>query len=133
MGFHHVALGCNDFDRSVAFYNGKLGLPATYGWGETPGRAILLAVGNGAFLELFERPDIQPCACGTDAPILHFAIASADVDAQIAIVRAEGLEVTVEPKDVTIPGVNGNADINVHLAFFKGPGGELVELFQVKE
>ena len=43
-------------------------------------------------------------------------------------VRAAGMPITVEPKDVTIP--SRPHALPLRLAFFKGPGGEVFELFQ---
>jgi len=135
-GFHHVALACQSFERSVEFYSKKLGFAPAYAWGEAPKRAVLLDVGNGGFLELFERTDAQTCACGPNcacSPFLHIALNCADVDAAIAIVKREGLEVTVEPKDVLLAGGKAKGGLDVRLAFFKGPDGEVVEFFHTKE
>jgi glyoxylase I family protein len=51
-----------------------------------------------------------------------------DVDAVIRAARGHGCEVTVEPKDVTIP--NRDYPLPVRIAFFIGPAGEQVELFK---
>jgi len=135
-GFHHVALGCRAFDRSVEFYSNKLGFRLAHAWGEAPKRAVLLDVGGGAFLELFERTDAPVCKCEPPClcnPILHVALNCADVDAAIAIVRAEGMEVTIEPKDLPLAGGKAAGGLDVRIAFFKGPDGELVEFFHTKE
>ena len=105
-------------------------------WGEAPRRATLLDIGGGAFIELFERVDAPVCNCEPPClcnPILHFALNCADVDAAIELVRAEGMEVTIEPKDVVIPSAKGSGGLPARIAFFKGPDGEVVEFFHTKE
>ena len=143
-GFHHVALRARDFDRSVDFYQSTLGMTRKIEWGEKPARAIMLNIagdpgstpgsvpggsvsgGGGGILEIFERPD-EPA--GEQAPLLiHVAFRCDNVDAIIEKVRALGCQVTIEPKDVDIPS-RPTGPSHVRLAFFKGPDGEVIELF----
>jgi glyoxylase I family protein len=56
-----------------------------------------------------------------------FCLRTDDCDAALERARAAGAEVTVEPKTVAI---FGEPKIPVRLAFFKGPDGEICELFQ---
>ncbi len=128
-GFHHVAMRVADFDRSVAFYGHALGLPAVREWKGAEGRAVLLEVGKGAYLELFERGerDAPNGLPGNRQAILHFAIRTSNCDAAVEAARRAGAEVTMEPKDIDIPS---NPILPARIAFFKGPDGETVELFQ---
>jgi len=131
-GFHHVALGCKSFDRSVEFYSKVLGFKPAQNWGEPPKRAVLLDVGGGSFLELFERPDRPKCPCEPPClcnPVVHFAFKCADVDAAIAAARGAGMEVTMEPTSLPLAGGKGKGGLDVRIAFFKGPDNELVEFF----
>jgi glyoxylase I family protein len=57
-------------------------------------------------------------------PVIHFALATTDTRAALEHVRQAGYEVTVEPKDVTLDS------LEVTIAFFKGPNGEIIEFFQ---
>lgn len=128
-GFHHVAIRVRDFDRSLAFYTELLGMTRKIEWGEAPSRAIMLNMGDGGILEMFERPE-EPVS--EDHPyLLHFCLRCSDVDGVIQRVRNAGCEVTVEPKDVDIPS-RPTGPTPVRLAFFKGPDGEVVELFDSK-
>ena len=68
----------------------------------------------------------MPARLGAGGALAHFALASSDVRAAAERVRQSGYPITVEPKDVmlnTMPAA---------VAFFTGPSGELVELFQEK-
>ncbi len=125
-GFHHVALRVHDFDAAMRFYTEALGFKEKVSWGEGDKRAVMLDTGQGSYLEVFaggkEPPDNK-----TLGPILHVALRTTDVDGTIARVRAAGFQITTEPKDVTIP--SRPQPVPVRLAFFRGPAGEEIELF----
>ena len=123
-GFHHVAIRTRDFDRSLAFYREVFGFEPAHSWGEPGTRAAMLAVGSGGHLEIFERPEET---WESEAALLHIALGVDDCDAATERARAAGAPITVEPKNVDIPSSPPYA---VRLSFFKGPDGEIVELFQ---
>lgn len=127
-GCHHVAIAARDFDRSVNFYQQVLGMTPALAWGKAPDRAIMLDMGDGARVEIFERPNHPTIT--QEAPILHFAIATSDTDAATKLVRDAGMEITMEPKDVDIQSTTGPTPVRI--SFFKGPDGEIVEFFQTK-
>ena len=129
-GFHHVAIRARDFDKSVAFYQQAMGFTERIAWGEAPKRAIMLDTGDGNYLEIFERAD-QAAASPEDneqASILHFALRTNDPDAAIERVRAAGMKVTMEPKDVEMP--SRPEPTPVRIAFCHGPDGEVIEFFK---
>jgi glyoxylase I family protein len=128
-GFHHVAIRARDFDRSVAFYTEVLGCTVKLAWGAAPKRATMLDCGNGGYMEIFERPDEAPPAAD-DAVILHFAFRVDDTDAALEAARAAGCEVTMAPRDFDIETTNDQGVVKVHIAFCKGPDGELIEFFE---
>lgn len=130
-GFHHVAIRARDFDRSVRFYTQVLGLTQKIAWNEAPKRAIMLDAGDGSYVEIFERPD-QPAPPQDEPAILHFALRTSDTDGLLERARQAGCEVTVEPKTAQIANTvpTTPTPVPARLAFFKGPDGELVELFQ---
>jgi len=123
-GFHHVALKVKDFDAAKNFYVDVLGFKEKISWGEGDKRAVMLDTGDGNYLEVFAG-GTEPEERGT---VLHLALRTTRCDEVVARVRAAGAEITVEPKDVTIP--SQPTPTPVRLAFFKGPAGEIVELFQ---
>lgn len=131
-GFHHVAIRARDFDASVAFYTDVLGFAPVVAWGEAPGRAMMLDTGDGNYLEVFERPNQPPMPEGVEGAILHFAIRTDDTEAALERARAAAVKVTMETKDVNIANtLEGRpTPVPVRIAFFEGPDGELIELFQ---
>ena len=124
-GFHHVAIKVANFDKSVEFYTRAMGFTEHARWGEGDARAILLDCGDGNFFEIFAGGPAEAPASNA-GPLLHVALRSDDVDGAIARARAGGAEITMEPKDVTIPS---NPPMPVRIAFCRAPGGEVIEFF----
>jgi len=122
-GFQHVAIRVSDWDQSSNFYCDGMGFKAAVEWGEAPSRAALLDLGDGNYLEMFER-DAQEFV---DGNILHFCLRVANCAQAVEIARAAGAQVTLEP---TAPGVLANKGLDVVIAFIKGPDGEVIEFFQ---
>ena len=146
-GFHHLAMRSRHFDKALDFYTRLLGRPVRLAWGEKPNRAAMIDVG-GCYIEIFERPKSPAPAAVSKRDkdvLLHIALRVDDCDAVLQRVRGEGCKVTMEPKDVTIantapapaPGMHLGwgvmslpAEVPVRIAFFTGPSGEVIELFQ---
>lgn len=122
-GFHHVSMKVSDLNRSIKFYTEGLGFVARVSWGEGPKKRVLLDTGDGNYFELGETSD--PILEGGSFP--HVALRTDNCDAAIEAARAAGAVVTKEPEDTTLPA---DPPIKARVAFFKGPDGELIELFQ---
>jgi glyoxylase I family protein len=128
-GAHHIALQTRDWDASLRLYQEVLGMEIAAQWeaSSPPGRKIaLLDMGDGSHMELFSPLENTPPpgSPATNDPIMHIALATIDARGAIEHVRQAGYEVTVEPKDVQLGA------LQVTIAFFRGPSGELVEFFQ---
>jgi glyoxylase I family protein len=124
-GFHHVAIKVRDFDASLRFYTQALGFKEKIRWGEGDGRAVMLDVGDGNYLELFAGGPKDPKPEGA---WMHVAFRAANTDAALARARAAGVQVTMEPANITIPASPG--PVPIRIAFCKGPDGEIIEFFQ---
>jgi glyoxylase I family protein len=122
-GFHHVSMRVQDIDASIRFYTEVLGFAHKLTWGAGPTRTVLLDTGDGNYFEISGGGTSEPKPEGM---YRHIALRATDLEAAIAKVRAAGAEVTVEPKDVALPS---EPPTPVRVAFFKGPDGELIELF----
>ena len=126
LGTHHIAVQTQDYEASVAFYTEVMGMQKVVEWSGGDRRIALLDIGDGSHLELFEPvPGTMPSGDATDNVVFHFALATTDIANALKRVRAAGIEITVELKTVDL------GSLNVTIAFFKGPGGEVVEFFQV--
>jgi glyoxylase I family protein len=124
-GFHHTAIRSTNFDAVQAFYTEALGLKLKITWGEAPKRGMMLDAGDGNYVEVFERTE---SASELESALMHFALRTDDVVAMTEKARAAGAEITMEPKEITIDSSAG--PIPVKISFFKGPAGEVVELFE---
>jgi glyoxylase I family protein len=123
-GFHHVSLKVKDYQASLAFYTQGLGFTVAATWGGDARPTALLDTGDGNYFEISgSGPDDPP----PPGPFAHIALRTDDCDKAIEAARAAGAEVTVEPKSLTL---GENPGLDVRIAFFKGPDGELVEFFQ---
>ena len=122
-GFHHLAMKVKDFEASTQFYTEVLGLDRGKSWGDSGNRALMIDAGNGNFVELFEGGTGH----ASDGAVIHFAFRTDDCEGVLARVKKAGAEITTETKNVDIPS---DPAYPVRIAFFKGPDGEIIELFQ---
>lgn len=125
-GAHHIAVQARDLDESLAFYRDVLGMTQVSEFGTPERKIILLDMGDGSHMELFQ-PQANTPAPGESAandPVIHFALTTTDIHAAVERVRAAGCQITVEPKDLVLPHAP------VTIAFFIGPSGEVIEFFQ---
>lgn len=121
-GFCHIALDAFDFDKSVAFYK-ALGMEVKHSWGDVGHRAVMLDIGDGGIIEMFEAVEAEqanPHWC-------HLAIATIDTDAAYAAALAAGAVEKVKPQNVDIQCNEGVYPVRI--AFVIGPSGEEIEFF----
>jgi len=92
LGSHHIAVQTTDYEASVAFYTDVMGMTEVVEF-ETGGRrAVMLDIGDGSHMELFEPiPGTQPSDDATGDIVFHFALQTTDIEAALALVRAAGM------------------------------------------
>jgi catechol 2,3-dioxygenase-like lactoylglutathione lyase family enzyme len=125
-GVHHVAIQARDWEASLKLYRDVLGMPVVAQFGTPERKIVLLDIGDGSCIELFQ-PTASTPAPGSPAgndPITHIAFTASDTRAATEHVRAAGYRITVEPRAVRL-----NA-LDVVISFFEGPNGEVIEFFQ---
>ena len=128
LGTHHIAILTRNWDESEKFYGDVLGMEKiaqiTF---ESPERRIaLFDIGDGTHIELVgPTPGLSEKADGHD-PVIHVALTTTNIEAAVERVRAAGLKITKEPSSAIDFG-----HLNITIAFFEGPNGEIIEFYQV--
>ena len=123
-GFHHLSMSVKDLERSRKFYVDGLGFSERISWGKEPKRTVLFDTGDGNYFEISQG---DPCQVYGEGIFRHIALRVNDCRAALELARKAGAVVTVEPKEVTL---SSDPPIPIRIAFFKGPDGELIELFE---
>ena len=123
-GFHHLSMSVRDLAKSIKFYTEVLGFMERVSWGDMPKRTVLLDTGDGNYFEISQG---DPDQVYEEGVFKHIALRADDCKAALERARNAGAEVTMETRDVTL---KSEPPIQIRIAFFKGPDGELIELFQ---
>ena len=127
LGTHHIAVQTRNWDESVTFYTNVMGMEKIAQFVSAERRIALFDIGDGSHMELFEPTANSPKA-GDEAvndPVTHIAFTTTDIEAAVERVRDAGMVITTEIKTLDI------GHLNITIAFFKGPSGEIIEFFQV--
>lgn len=121
---HHIALKpvSRLYDQTVKFYTEVLGCTEVRAWGEGDERACMLSCGDNTVMEILCGDDDGTPKTGN---FHHVAFRVDSVDDFMVEIRKLGCEVTIEPKSLNI-----TPTYPVRIAFFIGPVGETIELFQ---
>ena len=128
-GMHHIALQTRDWEESLRLYRDVLGMELVATFGSPERQVVLLDLGDGSHTELFPPTADTPTPDSpvVNDPVTHISFATTDARAAIERAREAGFEVTTEPRDVQV-GI-----IPATIAFFNGPNGERIELFELRE
>ena len=93
-------------------------------WGDPEAPCLMVSCGDNSCMEIL--PVVQT-ADQPGGPLAHIAFSTQQVDAVLEAVAAAGYEITSPAREVELCGQK------VTNAFFIGPVGEVIELFQVHE
>ena len=126
-GFHHLSISVRDLSKSIKFYVDGLGFKERVSWGSPDKRTVLLDTGDGNYFEIFQGDPDQTYEEGV---FKHIALRADDCEAALELAKKAGAEVTMETRDVNL---RTEPSIPIRIAFFKGPDGEVIELFQNEE
>ncbi len=126
-GIHHVALKVKpeNYEKAVKFYTDILEMKMVRSWGEAPYFCCMISTGDNSTMEILANDEADS---SHDGPLQHIALETDFVDELTEKVRAAGYEITVEPKDVSLPS---EPPYPIRVAFCYGAGHELIEFFKV--
>ena len=129
LSVHHVAVQTRDWEESRAFYRDVLGMRIIADFGEPERKLCLLEAPGGGHIELYGPSETSPRDPGSSRsdPFVHIALGTPDPRASIESMRALGYEITYEPREISI------GSLDTVIAFFRGPNGESIEFFEIRE
>jgi lactoylglutathione lyase len=124
-GIGHIAITCQDIDKSLDFYTRILGLPEAFRMVNDDGSLwmVYLKTGSGGFLELFTRGGARPDIPGNASGFKHLCLWVDDIDAALCDLQTKGL-------DVDLDGIRtGRSKCRQY--FIADPDGVRIELMQL--
>lgn len=122
-GFHHAAIFCRDYDKTIDFYVNKLGLHLfreTY-TAEQNKRKLELWLGGKYLLEIFVLPGIPEGNTEYRTGLVHLSFLAEDVPAAVSRLRELGVRTT----EVMLDKGTGK-----RYAFFFDPDGQKLEIYE---
>lgn len=130
-GLHHIAIRTDDLAKSVDFYTDVLGMKTVVAFDLDGRRFAQLDAGDGSIVELMQ--DDEPIEAPADRGVhWHYALQTTRIEEVMERVIEAGMQVTVPTKAVTLSNTTTDppTSLPVKVAFFIGPSGEVIELFQ---
>lgn len=123
-GVHHIAVKptAEQYQETVDFYTKLLGFEVKKSWGDPQRPCLMVSCGDNSCMEILGSDSEIPAG----GPLAHIAFATDKVDEIIEKVRQAGYQVTNEPADASLDGMD------IRIAFFYGPTNEHIELFWEK-
>lgn len=129
--FHHIALQCSDFEKSLKFYSEGLGFEVFRTFTASSGKKVaLLDIGEGSYIELFADGEKNDGKRDYAGRFFHLALSVDNAsDAYARAVEYGGEEMGKAPKEMELPTT---PPMPVVIGFVKGPDGEELEFFQLR-
>ncbi|MFK7790685.1 MAG: VOC family protein [Phycisphaeraceae bacterium] len=132
-GLHHVAVRTHDMAASVKFYTEVLQMKVVTAWSPDERSFVHLDTGDGSILELMQ--DDKPIEPAQERSVhWHLCFGTTRIEEAMKAIEAAGMEITVPVKSATLhnTATNPPSEVSIKVAFFIGPSGEIVELFQTE-
>lgn len=126
-GFEHAGVAVSDLDRSLAFYQGLLGLTLVLRKAGGGGEVAFIDAGNGQLELICPHPPVAKPARripAAEAGIRHLTFTFDDIDMVFDRLMAAGVEQIEKPRDAF------NQEVLARVAFVFDPDGIVIELAQ---
>lgn len=125
-GIHHVCLKVPDLARTATFYMEGLGARFVVEWGKdgASDHAILVDLGDGDFLEIFESD--EEFGVGKWQ---HVAVRTDNIELSVQKAVAAGATPLGPVRDADIPARSGEI-VRMRFGFVQSPGGEVIEFIE---
>ncbi|MDO4271175.1 MAG: VOC family protein [Eubacteriales bacterium] len=130
-GLHHIGICTDDLEASLAFYTGVLGFKKLFVTDDrkNSGEWIAKVQKGDITLELIEAENPQSDAAGPAmASRNHIGIACRDIDGCCRELKEKGVAFETDAPQF-VPGF-GEPPRDISILFFRGPSGELIELYE---
>jgi catechol 2,3-dioxygenase-like lactoylglutathione lyase family enzyme len=128
LGIHHICLKTPDLARTVKFYMEGLDARFVVEWGKdgASDHAILVDLGDGDFLEIFESSEDFG-----EGKWQHVALRTEDIEESVRKAVEAGGVARFAPQDADIHARSGEI-VRMRFCFVDAPGGEVIEFIQDK-
>ena len=135
-GYSHVAVYVTDLEKAIEFYQEVLEFDLQFQlYNESDGLKIAMLKLGDLAVELLEPPTDRETLLpkekvidGARSTINHFALLVTDIQKSMDHIKSFGYE--FEDRGIYHVPNFGRETLDLNVAFFRGPNGERIELFQ---
>ena len=127
IGLAHIGVKTKNSKKSVDFYKDVLGFQLYYSYKFDDGTALDFLRAGSCIIEIIGNPNFDDAVCDCEGTVAHVALEVLNIDAMIASLKAAGVDSWQSDAPSELPELFPTGSRNI---FFKGPSGELIELFE---
>ena len=126
-GLSHIGIKTMDSEKSVDFYKNILGFSHYYHYEMESGTKLDFLRCGGCIVELIYSPAFDESVLNCEGTVAHVALEVLNIDSLVASLKKAGVDTWKSDAVGEMPKLFPTGSRNI---FFKGPSGELLELFE---
>ncbi len=127
MGLAHIGIKTLDTQKSLDFYTKLLGFQQFYSKKMGNGTEISFIRAGGCIIELICSSKYKQDDMNKEGTIAHVALEVINIDDIISSLKKAGIDSFQSPSTIDFDDL---FPLGSRIIFFKGPSGEIIELFQ---